>query len=138
MTSSPDARGRALTVFAILFGILAISNLTKPLELEENAGFVLFGQRLKGTPNAIVAPLFAAYLATMAVGIWKLRRWALPMVWLYLGYVVVNLVLFRLIGPPMPGEGMGRVVFSLVYMTVAIGVPLSTALLLRRRRSALA
>jgi hypothetical protein len=54
-----------------------------------------------------------------------------------LDYVIVNLVLFRLIGPPMPGEGMGRVVFSLVYMTVAIGVPLSTALLLRRRRATL-
>jgi hypothetical protein len=120
-------------VFAILFGLLAVSNFLKPLEIGETTGFVFLGQRLQGLPNLIVAPLFGAYLATMAVGIWRLRPWVLPMVWAYLAYVVANLVLFRLIGPPMPGDGAGRIVFSLVYMTVAIGIPLATALQLRRR-----
>lgn len=137
MASSEASRGPALTVFAILFGILAVSNFLKPLEIGETTGFVLFGNRLEGLPNMIAAPLFGAYLATMAVSIWGLRRRALPMVWIYLGYVVANLILFRLIGPPMPGEGLGRVLFGLGYMTVAVGVPLATALLLRRRSAEL-
>jgi hypothetical protein len=137
MASTTASRGPALTTFAVLFGILAVSNFLKPLQLGETTGFVLFGYRLTGLPNMIAGPLFGAYLATMAMGIWRLRRWALPMVWVYLGYVVVNLILFRIVGPPMPGEGMGRIVFGLVYMAIAIGVPLSTGILLRRRAAAL-
>jgi hypothetical protein len=131
------ARGSALTTFAILFGLLAVSNFLKPFQLSETAGFVFFGLRLDGLANTVAGPLFGAYLASMAMGIWRLRRWALPMVWAYLGYVVLNLILFRVWGPPMPGEGIGRVVFSLVYMAIAIGVPLSTALILRRRQAEL-
>lgn len=130
-------RGPALTTFAILFGVLAVSNFLKPLQLGETTGFVFFGYRLTGLPNTIAGPIFGLYLATMAAAIWRMRRIALPMVWAYLAYVVANLILFRVWGPPMPGEGAGRVVFSLVYMTVAIGVPLATALLLRRRQAEL-
>lgn len=132
MPAQTAPRGPALTTFAILFGLLAVSNFLKPLELGETTGFVFFGQRLKGLPNMIAGPLFGAYLAAMAAGIWRLRRWALPMVWAYLAYVIANLVLFRVFGP-MEGEGAGRLVFGLVYMSIAIGVPLYTALLLRRR-----
>jgi hypothetical protein len=131
------ARGPALTAFALLFALLALSNFSKPLEIGETTGFVFFGHRLEGRSNAIVAPLFGAYLAVMAIRIWRLRRWALPMVWAYLGYVAANLVLFRLVGPPMPGEGAGRVLFGLAYMTVAIGVPLAAGLVLRRRHAEL-
>jgi len=137
MPAGESARGPALTAFAVLFGILALSNFSKPLEIGSTTGFVFFGYRLQGFWNTVVAPLFGAYLAVMAIGIWRLRRWALPMVWAYLAYVAANLVLFRLVGPPMPGEGAGRVIFSLVYMSVALGIPLATALLLRRRSAEL-
>jgi hypothetical protein len=137
MPPADTRRGSALTTFAVLFGLLAVSNFLKPLELGETTGFVLFGNRLKGLPNMIAGPLFGGYLAAMAAGIWRLRRWALPMVWAYLAYVAANLVLFRLVGPPMPGEGAGRVAFALTYTAVAVGVPLATGLLLRRRRGEL-
>ena len=137
MPESRAARGPALTLFAILFGILAVSNFLKPLELGETTGFVFFGYRLKGLPNTIAGPVFGAYLATMAASIWQMRRRALTMVWIYLAYVIANLILFRIVGPPMPGEGAGRVIFGLVYMAIAIGVPLSTALILRRRQAEL-
>lgn len=133
MTTTSAPRGTALTIFAILFGILAISNFSKPLEMGATTGFVFFGYRLHGTPNLLIAPLFGAYLAAMAYGIWTLKRWALPMVWIYLGYVILNLVLFRIVGPPMTREGVGAVIFGLVYMSIAIGVPLYTGILLRRR-----
>lgn len=130
------ARGPALTTFAVLFGVLAGSNLLKPFQiLGPQTGFVLFGQRLEGTANAVAGPLFGLYLLVYALGIWGMRRWALPMAWLYALYVVVNLVLFsfRTETPP----GIGYKIFGLVYMLVAIGVSGGAALLLSRRKEEL-
>ena len=66
-----EQRGPALTTFAILFGVLAVSNLLKPLQMggPEHTGFVFFGQRTTGTTNAILGPLFGIYLLVYAVGI---------------------------------------------------------------------
>ena len=36
------SRGPVLTTFAVLFGILALSNFLKPFHLDSNAGFVFF------------------------------------------------------------------------------------------------
>ena len=84
-------RGRWLTTAAVLFGVLAVSNALKPLEIGPQTGFVFFGQRLSGTPNLIMGPLFAIFLALYAAGIWRMRRYALAMGWVYAGYVLVNL-----------------------------------------------
>jgi hypothetical protein len=130
-------RNTALTVAAVLFGILAVSNLLKPLELGGQTGFVFFGRRLAGTPNAILGPLFGLYLAAYAYGIWTMRRWALPMGIAYAAYVVVNLVLFPFRTPPRPGAGAGDTVFGIVYAFVAIGVSAGTAFLLAQRRGEL-
>ncbi|HYC01075.1 MAG TPA: hypothetical protein VEC57_18210 [Candidatus Limnocylindrales bacterium] len=121
---------RAFRIYAVLFGLLAISNLTKPLEMSQEVGFVFFGQRLKGTPNLLIAPLFGLYMAAYAYGLWKKRRFALPMGLLYAGYVPLNLFLFRV---RMPEEASANSLFGIVYMIVAIGVSWSAALLLLRR-----
>jgi hypothetical protein len=120
-------------MFAVLFGILAVSNLAKPLRLGAETGFVLFGHRLEGTPNAIAGPLFGLFLLVYAIGIWRKRRWALPMAWVYAAYVVVNLVLFTMYAPRRPGIGFA--IFGLVYAAVAIGVSGGAALLLSRRHA---
>ncbi len=52
------SRGAALTIFALLFGLLAISNFSKPFSHDPGIGFVFMGVRLKGTANAIMGPLF--------------------------------------------------------------------------------
>src|SRR2546428_9842057 len=131
-------RGPALTAFAILFGMLAVSNLLKPLQLggAQHTGFVFFGQRTSGTSNAILGPLFGIYLLVYAAGIWRLRRFALPMAYAYAAYVIVNLIAFTLRGEGEPGAGY--VVFGVVYALVAIGVSSGAALLLTRRKAALA
>jgi hypothetical protein len=68
-----------MAVFAVLFGLLAISNFFKPVAQmfapEGPEGLVFFGQRLRGLPNTIMAPLFGALLATYAYGIWNSKRW---------------------------------------------------------------
>ena len=90
-------RGQALTIFAILFGLLAISNLLKPLQIGGGqTGFVFFGQRLSGTPNMIIGPLFGLFLGLYAYGIWNMRRFALAMGHAYALYVILNLILFSM------------------------------------------
>jgi hypothetical protein len=126
-------RGPVLTTFAILFALLGVSNAMKPLEASETQGFVLLGHRLAGTPNLIAGPAFALYLWIYALGIWRMRRWALPLGVAYAAYVVVNLIAFiRVSGdvPPWP--------FMLGYAVIAICVSSGAAYLLWRRRDELA
>jgi hypothetical protein len=126
-------RGAWLTTAAILFGILAVSNLSKPLQIGgERTGFVFFGERLSGTPNAIAGPLFGVFLAVYAVSIWRMRRPALAMAWTYAAYVLANLILFRYRTPQPPGGDVG-LAFGIVYAIVAIGTSAGTALVLTRR-----
>ncbi|MGH7787247.1 MAG: hypothetical protein ACRERC_10305 [Candidatus Binatia bacterium] len=128
-------RGTALTVFAALFGLLAISNFLKPLQLTESAGFVFFGSRLSGTANAIAGPLFGLFLAVYAYGIWTMRRFALPMGHAYATYVILNLFLWTMRMPEGANE-LG-VVGGIVYAAVAIGVSLGAAILLTKRKAEL-
>ena len=129
-------RGPALTTFAILLGMVAVSNLLKPLQLGgARTGFVFFGHRTSGTFNAILGPLFGIYLLVYALGIWRLRRFALPMSYAYAAYVIVNLIAFTVHGEGQPG--VGYVVFSVIYALVAIGVSGGAALVLSRRKAAL-
>jgi hypothetical protein len=125
-------QGRTLLkVFAILFALLAVSNLSKPLELSGTAGFVLFGKRLSGTANLLAGPLFGAFLAVYAYGVWMLRRFALPMGLVYAAYVIVNLALWNL---RMPAERTSFA-FGLAYATVALGVSWGSAYLLYKNRA---
>jgi hypothetical protein len=130
-------RGPFLTVAAILFGILAISNLSKPLEIGPTTGFVFLGKRLSGTSNLIAGPIFGVILATYAYGVWTMRRWAVPLGGLYAAYVVANLVLFPFRTPPPPNAGPGWQIFGLVYSAIAIGVSGGAWRTLSRRRDEL-
>jgi hypothetical protein len=125
---------RAFRIFALLFGLLAISNFTKPLEMSPEVGFVFLGQRLKGTPNLIAGPLFGLYLATYAYSLWHKRKLALPMSVLYAAYVPINLFLFR---ARMPEEASTNSLFGIAYMVVAIGVSWGAAYLLLTHRDEL-
>jgi len=135
--NKPD-RGPLLTVLALLFGLLAFSDLTKLLQASFGAGlrpgFVLFGHRLSGTGNAVVGPLFGLYLLVYAAGIWRMRRWALPVGTVYAVYVIVNLTLFMVRDPEPMREG---VLFGAIYAVVAIGVSWGAVWVLSQRRAAL-
>jgi hypothetical protein len=132
---SQATRGRALTIFAILFGLLAISNLLKPLQIGAQTGFVLFGSRLSGTANLIAGPLFGIFLAIYAYGIWTMRRFAMPMSHAYALYVILNLIFFTF-RTPTP-DTVEYKIFGAVYAAIAIGVSLSAAVILTRRKAEL-
>jgi len=123
-----------LRIFAVLFCLLALSNLLKPLQLTSNVGFVFLGHRLGGTANTILGPTFGIYLAVYAYSIFTMRSFALPMGIGYALYVVANLILWNL-GHPAESEGSRR--FGLAYMAVAIGVSSGAAYLLAMRRDSL-
>ena len=135
--NKPD-RGPLLTTLALLFGLLAVSDLAKPLEASLGGGlrpgFVLFGHHLSGPANAVVGPLFGLYLLVYAAGIWRVRRWALPMGVVYAAYVIVNLILFTLRDPERMREG---VLFGAIYALVAIGVSWGAVWLLSQQRDVL-
>jgi hypothetical protein len=123
------SRGPVLTTFAVLFAILAISNLSKPFHLAPDVGFVFFGAKTHGIANAILAPAFGLILIVYAIGIWGMRRWVLPIAYSYAAYVIVNLLLYNAGSRNQPP---GK--FMLVYSAIAIGVSAGSAILLYRRR----
>src|ERR1700739_4317562 len=88
-------RGPVLTTFAVLFALLALSNISKPLS-GGRAGFVFFGTKTAGMANAILGPALGVFLLIYAVGIWSQKRWALPMAWAYAAYVLINLTAFTI------------------------------------------
>ncbi len=130
------SRGPVLTVFAVLFTTLAVSNFSKPFHLDPSAGFVFFGVKTHGLANAILGPVFGLILIVYAVGIWRMRGWVLPIAAAYAVYVAVNLLLFMIRNAgshtqPRPG-------LMLAYIAAAIGVSSGSAILLYRRRAELA
>jgi hypothetical protein len=133
MTES--SRGPVLTTFAVLFAILALSNFLKPFHLDPNAGFVFFGMKTHGIANAILGPAFGALLAVYAIGIWRMRRWVLPIAYAYAAYVILNLLLYTIRNAGSGGQPSPA--FMIVYIAIAIGVSAGSAGLLYRRRQEL-
>ena len=132
------SRDRVLTTLAVLMGLLAVSNLTKPvsqlLAPQTNAGFVFFGYRMHGLANAVLGPLFGLVLAAYSYGVWTMRRWVAPLAAAYAVYVIVNLISFALhppAGDETPALGL------LAYAFVAIGISSGGAVYLHQRREAL-
>src|SRR5262250_413882 len=109
-------RGRFLTIAAVLFFLLALSNFLKPVLADAHTGFVFFGHRLSGVPNAILGPVFGVLLVAYGTAIWRMRRLALPLAWIYAAYVVANGVLFSMYTadpPPSPAFMAATLVLGL-------------------------
>lgn len=126
-------RGWFLSVAAVLFALLALSNFLKPVLASDNTGFVFFGHRLSGVPNAILGPLFGLMLIAYVIAIWQMRRYALPLGWAYAAYVVANMVLFSLHTtdkPPSPA-------FVVATLVIGLGIPIGAAVVLTQKRAQL-
>ncbi len=91
------------------------------------------GVRLNGTGNAIMGPLFGICLLIYAYGIWTMRRFALPVAYIYTAWVIVNTVLFSM----KNRSEHPSLVFSIAATAIGIGVPLATAIILSRRQAEL-
>src|SRR5215831_19407015 len=126
-------RGWFLTVSAVLFALLALSNFLKPVLADAHTGFVFFGHRLSGLPNDVLGPVFGLILVAYVIAIWQMRRFALPLGWAYATYVVVNMVLFSMHTtdqPPSP-------TFMAATLLLGLGVPVGCAIVLTQKRAQL-
>jgi hypothetical protein len=130
-----NSRGPLLTAFAVLFALLAVSDFSKPFHLSPDAGFVFFGGKTHGIANAILGPAFGLMLAIYAIGIWRMRRWALPIAYVYAGYVILNLSLYTIRNAGSPGQPPRA--FMVGYIAIAIGISAASAIVLHRRRPVL-
>jgi len=126
-------RGVLLTIFAVLFVLLAISNFSKPFSHDPGIGFVCLGVRQSGSANAILGTLFGIGLLIFAYGIWTMRHYALPVAYIFLVWVCINTILFRIKNP----TAQSSIAFTIFAALLGIGVPLATAIILSRRRAEL-
>ena len=127
-----DAGKTTLRIFALLFGLRALTDVFKPLGA--GSGLVFFGKLLTGVPNLILAPLVGIYMLVYAYGLWRLRRFALPMGIAYAIYASINLVLFPVLQPIPGGYGAGAYAG---FVAVGAGVCWGAVWLLQRRAAEL-
>ena len=134
---STESRGTFLTVMAVLFVALALSDFTKALQYHRDptvGGLVVLGHRTLGVGNnLVVGPLFGIVPLTYAYGIWKMRAWVLPLSLVYAFYVPYNLVLFWFTHTTGP-RSIGFIVF---YLAIALTGSVGTALYLAYHRERL-
>jgi hypothetical protein len=132
-------RGAFLTVVAILFGVLAVSNASKAFQHladPSHLGIVVLGVRFESfAANLLIGPLLGAVLAAYAYGLWTLKPWVAPLSVAYAFYVPTNLVLFwyRQVDPNIP-----PVRFIVGYLAIAFTGSIGTALYLAYHRDKLA
>ena len=120
-----------MTILAIGLALMALSDFSKPLKMSPTVGFVFLGMKLSGVANTVVGPVFGAMLAALAYGIFTMRRFALPLAYVYAGCVILNLMLFTLRNygtSNMPPLG-----FWMLYILVAVGVSSGAAIMLTQR-----
>ncbi len=125
---------RTFRVLAVCFWLLAISNFSKPLQLSEHSGFVLFGNRLNGGDAVLWSLVFGVYLVVYGLGLWYTKRLVIGMAHAYALYVVVNLFLYWSRNPPPSGAD---VILAVIYSLVAVGVSVGSAVLLSMHRKGL-
>ena len=124
---------RLFRVFAVVFGLLSFSNFTKPFAMTDEVGLVLFGERLVGTANWFVAPIFGIYLAVYAYALWTRQRVALVLGVIYAVYVTLNVWLFRVRSPELVEVNS---LYGVTYILIALGISWSAvAFLLRHPRA---
>jgi hypothetical protein len=122
------SRGATLTIFASLFAFVAITDFLKPFHLFPNDGFVFLGTRLTGAANAVMGPLAGIIILVCAYGIFTMRKFALPIAYVFVLSVMLNMVLYTMKNHatrPLP----------IANVVVGLGVPLALAIILHRRRA---
>jgi hypothetical protein len=130
-------RGMFLTVMAILFVVLAISDFTKAIQHANDpavGGLVIFGHKFTSTfATLTLGPLVGIFLLTYAYGLWSLKQWVIPLSVFYAFYVPTNMVMFwslHQLNPP-------TVRFIVFYLFVSLTGSVGTALYLAFHRDRL-
>jgi hypothetical protein len=122
------SRGATLTIFALLLAFVAITDFLKPFHLFPNDGFVFLGTKLTGAANAIVGPLAGLIILVYAYGIFTMRKYTLPIAYLFVLSVMLNMVLYTM-------KNRATRPLPIANVIVGLGIPLALAIILHRRRA---
>ena len=128
--SEAPQRGVFLTVMAVLFVILAISDFTKALQFanDPSGGLVVLGHKFQGVKkNLVLGPIDGIFWLTYAYGIWKMRRWVLPISIFFAFYVPANMVLFWSLHQLPPATVRFMVMYLFFSLTGSVGTALYLA-----------
>jgi hypothetical protein len=121
--------GPVLATFAVLFALLALSVISFTLlavwDISTNPDQPLLTKMAGVAQVFLLGMAFGIFWLIYAVGIWRQKRWAVPLGWAYAAFVL-------LFGIKIPHSGSG-----LLCAAIALGVSLSPAILLTRRRARL-
>jgi hypothetical protein len=140
-------RGGFLTVMAFFLVLAGSVDLLKAFSKPAPPGQKMMGMDAPATgimflgvlhtgPSAtILGVLLAAILFFYAIGIWRMKRYAITLAWSYAAYVILNVTLFIIRNPPP--RTRSAILFAVVYLIGAITLTVSTAISLTRRRSEL-
>ena len=80
--------------------------------------------------NDILGPAFGILLLVYVIAIWRMRGLALPLAWLYAGYVVANTILFSMHTADKPHS----TAFTVVTLIFGLGIPIGSAIVLTTKR----
>ena len=120
------SRGAALTILALVLAFVAMTDFLKPFHLFPNDGFVFLGTKLTGTANAVMGPLAGIVILVCAYGIWTMRKFALPIAYIFVLSVMLNMVLYT-------AKNHATRPLPIVGVAFGIGFPLALAIILHRR-----
>jgi len=131
-------RGPLLATMAILFALEVIVDLIKAFTTPPPGmaiGMVVLGVRHTGASATVSGIIVAMILFCYAIGIWRMKRYALAVAWIYAAYVMLNVTLYALRNP-WP-RAPGPIVFAIAYMAGGVLFTAATAIVLTRRRAQL-
>jgi len=121
-------RGVILSLYAVLIVGLAVFDLIRPLSAHH---YMYFGWRPSAVQTAILVLAINSVNLIYALGIWQMRRWALPMGCVYAAAVVLNIVDFLLGRYALLSPDL------IVSMILAIALASGSVILLYRRKASL-
>ena len=131
-------RGIFLTVMAILFVVLALSDFTKVFQHSaqpEVSGMVVLGHKFGSSlANITFGVLMGLFLLAYAYGIWHMRAWVVPIAVLYAFYVPSNQILFWSLHQLRPPTISFITFILFVALTGSIGTALYLAFVKDRLR----
>ena len=125
---------------AILFALVVVVDLLKALTTPKPGmagkmppiGIVFLGVRHTGTSATILGLIMAAILFVYAIGIWRMKRYAVTIAWIYAAYVILNVTLFTMRNPQPTTPGAS--IFAIAYIATVVVVTMTAAIALTRRR----
>lgn len=134
-------RGAFLTAMAILLALAVVVDVLKAFSspsapghagIQNPAtGIVFLGALHTGLAATVLGLLLGTVLLFYAVGIWRMKRYAMTIAWIYAAYVALNVTLFPIRNSAPPT--LGRMIFRIVYLIGALMLSVGTAVALTRR-----